>query len=478
MCGIVGGTAYDEEGVAEAMVRIGHRGRDASATVRLAGVGPRGRDLWLGHRRLAIQGPGAAADQPFAFGDCLMTYNGELWRNCLAALPAPPGAPPGDTAVVAASYAAGADDLAAWAAGLEGMFALAVYDPRRRRVVLARDRAGRAPLHWRRRGRAWAFASERKALPPPGGMLFPAGAVAAISLDDGRTDLTYYHDWRRHRRPVAEVDAEDRGADYYAAELRRLLEAAVLNETVADVPICTILSGGVDSTIVTAILARQYPSLRAYTVSVGDSDGRDDLHWARRAAEAIGVPLTEVVMSREDAEAGLLEAVWAVEDDRWVQVAPAIPQIAMAHRIGADGYKVVFGGEGADELFASYGDARRWSWRPQQYHDRRVSLVANLHDNNLIRGNKAMMWGGTVELRTPFLDHALVDFCLRIPTRYRDDRGGAGKVVKPLLRAAFRGELPDDLLMRPKVAFQDGAHSDFLKNRRGEIARVYRELFA
>ncbi len=277
-------------------------------------------------------------------------------------------------------------------------------------------------------------------------------------------------------RSFEEVEASDRGKDYYVAGIRERLEAAVDNELISDVPICTILSGGVDSTIITYLLSKRVTGLRAFTVTVGGTNGRDDLHYARMAAEAIGVPLTEVSISSNEVAHDLCDAVWAVEDDRWVQVAPAIPQIALAKVIGGAGYKVVFGGEGSDELFASYADSRMWSWEPAQYHAERLSLCRGLHNNNLIRGNKAMMQG-TVELRAPFVDRELVDFCLNIPTCYRDDAEGRGRVMKPLLRAAFRGDLPDELLMRKKVTFQEGAHTDFLRDSQELIRDVFRRLF-
>lgn len=457
--------------------------------------------MWLGHNRLAIQGLGPAADQPYGFGDgCSLVYNGELWRRTMGAHHAYAS----DTRLLADLYAASGGDAVVWARGLDGMFAAAVYDRPRRRLVLARDWLGRVPLYTLGGGPGGiALASEAKALTMstgagfagpthrrqgavPGSVrLFPPGCVAVYGLDDGHYTVTSFRSLTPYRCRVEDLDAADvdRGLDHYADGIRTRLEAAVQNESIADVPVCTILSGGVDSTIITALLARHVPGLRAYTVGVRGadgraSDGRDDLHWARRAAGAIGVPLTEVVLDRDEVLHGLEEAVWAVEDDRWVQVAAAVPQVALARRIGADGYRVVFGGEGSDELFGSYGDVRRWSWRPQQYHDRRVELCSTIHDNNLIRGNKAMMWGGTIELRTPFLDRELVDWCLRIPTRYRSDRDGRGPVMKPLLREAFRGLVPDELLMRKKVTFQEGCRSSTtLEGCRDVVKGMFAELF-
>ena len=150
----------------------------------------------------------------------------------------------------------------------------------------------------------------------------------------------------------------------------------------------------------------------------------------------------------------------------------------LAKEIDEQGFKVVFGGEGSDEIFASYGDVFRWSWQdPILYHSKRVQLLRELHRSNLIRTNKAMMYGGTVELRTPFLDKTLVEFGLQTPTRYRDEANGRGKIMKYLLRKAFEGEISDEILWRPKKTFQVGCHTDFLKQEKETIKNYFDDSF-
>lgn len=481
MCGLAGGTLYDELSIAPALRQIQHRGYDAVGMERYD------RGMWLGHRRLSIQDTSTGADQPYETRNASLVFNGELWRSTLGEYGHLRQETTSDTEVLARMYEEHGGDLVDFARRLDGMFAFAILDFKRDRLVLARDWLGRIPLYCRVVGEDIAFASEAKAMTGPLGLkfagsyksggdvhLFPPGVIMSFPMGGGNPVAHRFASFDAYREPGQEFEFD---LAYYADGLKRRLVAAVDNEAVSDVPVCTILSGGVDSTIITAILSLIVPNVVAYTVSVGDSDGKDDLHWARRAAEAIGIELREVIVDPDDAVRGLEEAVWAVEDDRWVQVAPAVPQIALARRIGEDGFKVVFGGEGSDELFGSYGDVRRWAWQPHQYHRRRVELCERLHNNNLIRGNKSMMWGGTVELRTPFLDREVVDFCLRIPPRFRSNDDGRGSVLKPVLREAFRGWIPDDLLMRKKVTFQEGAHSDFLKGY-GEVIRgMMRELF-
>ena len=170
------------------------------------------------------------------------------------------------------------------------------------------------------------------------------------------------------------------------------------------------------------------------------------------------------IKHKEDIQNNLKESIWASETHKWTQVSPAVAQLFLSWEIRDKGYKVVFGGEGADEIFASYGDVKRFCWPdPLAWHQKRVNLINNLHKNNLIRTNKAMMYGGKVELRTPFLNKEVIDFGLRIPTRYRDEADGKGNIMKYVLRKAFEGEISDELLWRPKKTFQQGCHTDYLK---------------
>ena len=104
-----------------------------------------------------------------------------------------------------------------------------------------------------------------------------------------------------------------------------------------------------------------------------------------------------------------------------------------------------------------------------QYIKKRYKLIIDLHKNNLIRTNKAMMYGGTVELRTPFLHKNLVEFCLKIPPKFKKE----GQMWKPMLRKAFKGKLSDELLFRPKKTFQEGCHTIYLKNQKDIIKDFY-----
>ena len=282
--------------------------------------------------------------------------------------------------------------------------------------------------------------------------------------------------------------------DYYVNGFREVLENAVDNETISDVPICTILSGGIDSTIITYLLSKKFPNLEAFVVNVNPtrkSKHKDDLYYARMAADEFGIKLNEVNADRFDVSRVLEESVWASESHKWTQVSPAVAQLLLSWEIRDKGFKVVFGGEGADEIFASYGDVKRFCWnKPIEWHKRRINLVNNLYKTNLIRTNKAMMYGGKVELRTPFLNKEVVDFGLQIPTKYRDENYSQrkeidvydtevtdGNIMKFVLRKAFEGDISDELLWRPKKTFQVGCHTDYLRKEQDTLDDYFEKLF-
>jgi asparagine synthase (glutamine-hydrolysing) len=499
MCGIIGGNWFgNQEDVESSLRRIDHRGRDATRVEEVA------QGFWLGHNRLAIQDLSSGATQPFHSGDCILTFNGELWRRTLDSysfLWDKYGmmTQRSDTELLLLMYREYGGDLQDFMSRLDGMFAFGIVDKGRNRLILGRDYMGRLPLHYLvehgdgsilsalKPGRV-CFASELKSFPREirgRASLMPPGTALTYDLETGEVDSVRFHDFDSYKvREGAEVpcDLEDRGLDYYVQGFRSRLAEAVCNESIADVPVCTILSGGIDSTVITYLLSKMVPNLKAFVVHV-DHGGRrgnvrDDLYWAQVAAKSIGVDLIEVHVTKQQILDRLGDAVYAAEDFKWVQVSPTVAQLFLSQAIQEAGYKVVFGGEGADEMFASYRDVQRWSWKdPVTWHNKRVRLCQKLHETNIIRSNKAMMYGGTVELRTPFLDREVVDFALRIPTRYRDTIVGKTTVVKYVLRESFRGDLPEDLVLRPKVPFQDGAHSDFLKDLLPTMKDIYEGHF-
>lgn len=439
MCGVA--AAAGAVDLSAALTALAHRGPDGSGLVTTAGVS-------LAHVRLAVQDPHPRSAQPYRDGPVTVSYNGELFNapelraRVEAAAPGRAWVTSGDTEVLAAALAVlGPGVLPA----VDGMLAVAWADERTPGTLhLARDRYGEVPLHLHRSGVA---VSELKALRAlglrcgPDVLDVPPGGYWRVRADGTLTASS----WAPPPPAPREVTLEDSPGLVATA-----LSAAVRRRAVADVPVCSLLSGGVDSAVIACELARIVPGLTCYT-AVLDRRSRD-LRCARETASALGVKLIEVPVSVPAAD-DLARVTGQVELPFKAQVEIGWACLALAAAIAADGFKVTYSGEGSDELWASYGFARH-GIAAKGWHGYRQGLVAAQARRNFPRVNKSFMAYG-VEARLPFLDPALVSLALSLPQAavWTSDSPAGRKAV---LQRAYAGRLPGEVLTRPKVAFQDG----------------------
>ena len=534
MCGILGGNLFKtNDEMKNGLTSMMHRGTDGNTIFSFK------NNMKLSHNRLSIQDLSEIANQPMISEDerYYIAFNGELWKSTFDKFDKKLRSKynfkteKSDTELLLYLLIDNKDNLEVVMNEIEGMFSFAFYDSKEDVTILGRDFMGRLPFYYYFNDIGFVFSSEVKGLTESmdlkyfnidkGSSWKPSEykheekiqIVEPGTLLTFKPDLTFkgyrksesvWFDFKpkpfdvnhptgyypKTNEELKVFEGEDKGIDYYSSEFKRLLEEAVEDEMIADVPICTILSGGIDSTIISYILSeklkKQGKRLTAFVVNVTKnrkSTIKDDLYYARLASKLFDIDLIEINYDELDVERKLIHSIWASETHKWTQVSPAVIQLGLAWRIRKEGFKVVFGGEGADEIFASYGDVKRFCWpEPIWYHQKRVNLLNSLHKTNLIRTNKAMMYGGEVELRTPFINKRVIDFGLRIPTKYRDENEGKGQKMKFVLRKAFEkeiGSLNEELLWRPKKTFQVGAHSDFLKKQiwKDRIETIFRKLF-
>jgi len=280
---------------------------------------------------------------------------------------------------------------------LNGQFAIALWDSRRRRLVLARDRTGIRPLFYTRHNDRLAFASEIKslfALPGVPRRLRPAGisqvftfwsaqapdtifdgvlslpAGHLLVLENGSTEVRKYWDWQFPQGIAAARPIEDE-----ARELRELLVDSVRLQLRADVPVGAYLSGGLDSSIVTTLIKHFTDApLRTFSLTFEDAEF-DESEYQTELVSYLGTNHTTVRCTRSDIGAAFPRAIWHAETPI-VRTAPT-PLMLLSERVRAEGYKVVLTGEGADEVFAGYdlfreakvrrfwGRSPQSAWRPR-----------------------------------------------------------------------------------------------------------------
>ncbi|UCQ55031.1 asparagine synthase B [Edwardsiella tarda] len=339
---------------------------------------------------------------------------------------------------------------------LRGMFAFILYDAERDAYLIGRDHLGIIPLYMGHDEHGNLFvASEMKALVPICQTLreFPAGS--ALWSRDGEIRRYYQRDWFDYA--AVEQNPTD------SAALRCALEESVKSHLMSDVPYGVLLSGGLDSSIISAITkkfaarrveddersAAWWPQLHSFAVGL---QGAPDLKAAQEVANHLGTVHHEIHFTVQEGMDAIRDVIYHIETYDVTTIRASTPMYLMARKIKAMGIKMVLSGEGADEVFGGYLYFHK-APNAKEFHDETVRKLLALHMYDCARANKAMAaWG--VEARVPFLDKAFLDVAMRLNPR--DKMCGNGRIEKQLLRECFESYLPASVAWRQKEQFSDG----------------------
>lgn len=431
-----------------------HRGPDWSGVYQHA-------NALLVHERLAIVDP-ASGSQPLLSEDksLALAVNGEIYnhrplRDALSTQYAFQSH--SDCEVINALYAANPDgDAGEWLMRLNGMFAFTLWDAKRSRAIIARDHIGIVPLYWGHdaEGRLWV-ASEMKALAKncPDVAQFPPGHW--FDSATGRLQKYYRRPWQK--------TGNTQGVKVSSTELRESFEAAVHRQLMSDVPYGVLLSGGLDSSLVAACAAKfarsriedddqseaWWPRLHSFAIGL---EGSPDLKAAQLAANALGTVHHGFIYTVEEGLDALPEVIRHIETYDVTTIRASTPMYLLARRIKAMGVKMVLSGEGSDELFGGYLYFHK-APNAHEFHEELLRKLDALHNYDCLRANKSMMaWG--VEPRVPFLDREFIDMAMKMDAEAKMVKDG--RIEKHILRQAFAGVLPDEILWRQKEQFSDG----------------------
>ncbi len=405
----------------------------------------------LAHERLAIvdleHGAQPLTDQA---GDLVLAINGEIYNHAelRRELAGYPFRTASDCEPVLPLYERHGPDLLN---RLSGIFAFVLYDRLRNDYLIARDPIGVMPLYLGRDQNGTLYvASELKALAEFCGVIedFPPGHYLTRGVE---RPVRYYHPpWRSFAVAAA--------TPLQIPRLREALEDAVGRQLMSDVPFGVLISGGVDSSIVSAVAARRHapgcgsdgpPSLHSFAVGL---DGSPDLPMARKVADAIGTVHHEFRFTVQEGLDALSHVIYHLETYDVTSIRAATPMFLMARRIKALGLKMVLSGEGADEVFGGYLYFHKApnAW---EFHEETVRKLDLLHKYDCLRANKSTAaWG--IETRVPFLDREFLDVAMAFDPA--EKMVGAHGIEKYPLRKAFEGYLPDEVLWRQKEQFSDG----------------------
>jgi asparagine synthase (glutamine-hydrolysing) len=354
---------------------------------------------------------------------------------------------------------------------LNGIFAFALYDREHDVYLIARDHLGIVPLYigWDEFGDFYV-ASELKALEGTCRKIreFPPGHY--LHSTQGEIRQWYTRDWM-------EFDAvETNPTDTH--QLRTALEAAVHRQLMSDVPYGVLLSGGLDSSIVSAVAKRfaarrieshdteeaWWPQLHSFAVGL---EGSPDLAAARGVAAHIGTVHHEIHFTIQEGLDALRDVVYHLETYDVTTVRASTPMYLMARVIKSMGVKMVLSGEGADEVFGGYLYFHK-APSPRAFHEETVRKLGRLHLYDCLRANKSLAaWG--VEGRVPYLDKEFLDVAMRLNPRDKMIR--EGRMEKWVLRNAFEDYLPASVAWRQKEQFSDGVGYSWIDTLKALTAR-------
>jgi len=446
--------------------KIRHRGPDWSGIYC-------GGSAILAHERLSIVDP-VSGGQPLLSPDRkqILAVNGEIYNHkdirerYVGKYDFQTGS---DCEVILALYR---DKGVNFLEDLSGIFAFALYDQEKDEFLIARDPIGVIPLYigYDDDGKVYV-ASELKALEGfcdryetflPGHYYYSR---------DKKMTRYYKRDWFSY-------DAvKDNAASVQA--IRDALSASVKRQLMSDVPYGVLLSGGLDSSIISAVAVKYasnriednsltqawWPRLHSFAVGL---KGAPDLVKAREVAAHIGTVHHEVNYTIQEGLDAIRDVIYYIETYDVTTIRASTPMYLLARVIKSMGIKMVLSGEGSDEIFGGYLYFHK-APNPQEFHEETIRKIGKLYLYDCLRANKSLAaWG--VEGRVPFLDKEFMDVAMRTNP---EAKMCPGKVMeKKILREAFADMLPEDITWRQKEQFSDGVGYSWIDTLKAETAKM------
>ena len=354
---------------------------------------------------------------------------------------------------------------------LNGIFAFALYDSDNDTYFIARDHMGIIPLYigWDEKGTLYV-ASELKSLE---GVctkieLFPPGHY----LESNKQDYVkwYNPEWVKFNN-VSDATTS-------ISELHDSLSSAVKRQLMSDVPYGVLLSGGLDSSITSALAKRfsskriesgdtqdaWWPQLHSFSVGL---EGSPDLKAAKVVSDHIGTIHHEIIFTIQEGIDALRDVIYHLETYDITTVRASTPMYLMARAIKSLGIKMVLSGEGADELFGGYLYFHK-APSAEELHNETVRKLNKLHQYDCLRANKALAaWG--IEGRVPFLDKEFIEVAMNINPE--DKMINKDRIEKWVIRKAFEEYLPDEVLWRQKEQFSDGVGYSWIDSLKDLVSK-------
>jgi asparagine synthase (glutamine-hydrolysing) len=498
MCGIFAilNNKYDETVTYKLFMKGVGRGPDKNQFINYKGLVGEKYDIDIGFHRLAINGYNDdMSDQPFQINNCMLICNGEIynWKYLYEVANVEPGTK-SDCEVIIHLYKKYGIEYTLKM--LDGVFAFVLFDIDKGLLYAARDLYGVRPMFVGEgdvsKGNPimYGFASEMKQLVSDGIKVIrqlEPGTYATFKCDTFNNGTFRFTENKAFLDIPSTVDNTKGSLEEYCENVYTALCKAVEKRVDnTDRDICCLLSGGLDSSLITSIVNKYYrerfPSKKLHTWSIG-MEGSEDLKYAKQVADFLGTKHHSIELSKEEFLNAIPKVIYDIEsyDTTTVRASVGNWLISKYIREGSDA-KVVFNGDGSDEVTGGYlyfhaaPDALEFDKECKR-------LLKDIHFFDVLRSDRSISPHG-LEARTPFLDKHFVETYLSIPPHIRYHRGH-GVCEKYILRKAFDGKkmLPKKVLWRTKEAFSDGVSSsneswfETIKKQHHDEKKYYKTIF-
>jgi asparagine synthase (glutamine-hydrolysing) len=439
--------------------------------------------LW-GFHRLAINGQTPESNQPFFIKKCRLICNGEIYN--FRALIKEYG--------LEAEYMSKSDceiiihlyrkiGMNATLKKLDGVFTLVLHDYENKCTFIARDPVGVRSLFIGSCDKdsyhnGIIVASEMKAISSEyhNIMQFPPGCFAIYKDGNSPVDLynpgiffkAYYENLTIDQKFYHSIESSPNShlsiarsyhydivedtEENICANIATLFEEAVVKRLMSERKVGALLSGGLDSSAVVAVMCRHMPAKDLNTYSIG-LEGSTDLAWARKVADYLGTNHHEICLTEKQFLNAIEDTIYQIESYDTTSVRASVPNYLVSKYISANTDDcVIYCGDMSDEIFGSYRGFMK-AQSEEDFRAENVRMVCDVSYFDLLRSDKSISGAG-LEARVPFADKKFLQYVMSIPARYK--RFDDTQIEKYIFRKAFQGLLPDDILWRRKEAFSDG----------------------
>ena len=441
MCGIffIDGK-FDTSAINE-FYKITHRGPDNSV-IKIV------KEQYLfGFHRLQVNGLDEESNQPFIIDDIYLICNGEIYNyDELVKEHDITLTTNSDCEVILHLYKK--YGMKKTLTLLHGVFALVLYDSNEDKYYIARDRIGIRSLYYSKENKSLYIASEMKAIHIYG----KCNQFKPGDYYDSTTDtFTPFYDFKYE--PIVSIENTD--LNVIKSTIQEKLINAVKSRLMSDRPIGCILSGGLDSTLVTAIVCKYYEPSKMNTFTIG-LEGSVDLKYAKIAADYLKTNHHEFIITEHEFLSSIDDTIKQVESYCTTTVRASVGNYLVSQYISKTVEdKVIFCGDVSDEIFGSYRGFMSAKNKDDFFLENQ-KMIENINYFDVLRSDKSISSAG-LEARVPFGDLDFVRYVMSLDPSLKmfDDT----KIEKDILRKSFEGYLPDELLYRRKEAFSDGVSS-------------------